>query len=336
MNLAEPAASEADSHRPADLASNPLRLLMVHAHPDDETTTTGATSARYAAEGIGVHLVTCTRGERGEILDDALVRGLAGLAPDDAAMRLGEHRSLELTDACVRLRFTDWRFLAGSDRWWDSGMADTPTAKHPKAFSAGDLDSQAGVLATIIRRLRPQVVVTYDERGGYGHPDHIRAHEITMAAVRRAADGVDPGAGTTAAGGEESENGPRTGGSWRVSKVYACVVPRSQLTRAAVILAASDTAGPNPLAEVAATGDLPFAVPDDQVAARIDARAWLAAKADAMRAHRSQMPVNGWFFTLIERGAFDFEYYRLIDGLAAPPSGESWEDDLFAGLRGRR
>jgi N-acetyl-1-D-myo-inositol-2-amino-2-deoxy-alpha-D-glucopyranoside deacetylase len=301
-----------------DAAGNPLRLLMVHAHPDDETTTTGATAARYAAEGVDVHLVTCTRGERGEILDDELAPRFAGLAPDAAAVRLGEHRTGELAAACARLGITDWRFLAGPSRWWDSGMAGTPTASHPKAFSGGDLADQAGILAVIIRELRPQVVVTYDERGGYGHPDHIRAHEVTMAAVQLAAAA------------------DRADGGWRVSKVYACVVPRSQMERAVAILATSDIDGPNPVDEVASADDAPFAVPDELVAARIDAHEWLGAKAGAMRAHRSQMSVNGWFFALIERGGFGFEHYRLMEGSASPPPGERWEDDLFAGLRPAR
>jgi len=303
---------------PVDLAGNPLRLLMVHAHPDDETTTTGATAVRYAAEGVGIHLVTCTRGERGEILDDELAARFAGLAPDDAAVRLGEHRIGELATACARLGIRDPRFLAGPGRWWDSGMAGTSTASHPRAFSGGDLAGQAGLLAAVVQELRPQVVVTYNERGGYGHPDHVRAHEVTMAAVR-----------PTAVGGHAD-------GAWRVSKVYACVVPRSQMERAVAILTSSDIEGPNPVDEVASTDDAPFAVPDELVAAHIDARAWLGAKADAMRAHRSQMSVNGWFFALIERGGFGSEYYQLMEGSASPPPGERWEDDLFAGLRPAR
>lgn len=296
-----------------DHSGHPLRLLFVHAHPDDETTTTGATTARYAAEGIGVYLVTCTRGERGEILDDELLAKFEGLDPDSAAVRLAEHRTGELAGACERLGFTQWRFLAGQERWWDSGMAGTPTATHAKAFAAGDATEQAAELAAVVRSLRPQVVITYDERGGYGHPDHIRAHDITMAAVRLAADGT----------GDD--------GRWLVSKVYACAVPRSQIEIGAAMLASSDAEGPNPLADLV---NAPFAVPDELIAARVDGNAWLDAKADAMRAHASQMHVNGWFFKLIEFGAFGLEHYRLLAGIAAPPAGEQWEDDLFSGLRG--
>ena len=320
-----------------DLDGNPLHLLMVHAHPDDETTTTGATAARYAAEGVGVYLVTCTRGERGEVIDDALVPGLADLDPDAAAIVLGEYRSRELAAACGHLGFTDVRFLAGPGRWWDSGMAGTPTAQHRLAFSAGDLGEQADELAAVIRELRPQVVVTYDERGGYGHPDHIRAHEVTMAAVRRAAEGPD-----------DPDDPAGSNGTWETAKVYACVVPRSEMRRAAALLTAANPDGRNPLAGVgtaegtgpdsggetaAADFDAPFAVPDDLVAARIEADEWLPAKARAMREHRTQMHANGWFFVLVDNGVFGVEHYRLLAGSAAPEPGERWEDDLFAGIR---
>ena len=310
-----------------DSDGNPLRLLMVHAHPDDETTTTGATAAKYAAEGVGVYLVTCTRGERGEIIDDALLPSFADLDPDAAAIVLGEYRSRELAAACEHLGFTDARFLAGPGRWWDSGMAGTPTAQHRLAFSVGDLGEQADHLAEVIRELRPQVVVTYDERGGYGHPDHIRAHEVTMAAVQRAAD----------VAGRTDESG----GAWTTAKVYACVVPRSEMRRAAALLTAANPDGRNPLAGVGTAGgeeatsesDAPFAVSDDLVAARIDADKWLPAKARAMREHRTQMHANGWFFALVDNGEFGVEHYRLLAGSAAPEPGERWEDDLFAGIR---
>lgn len=317
-----------------DVGGNPLRLLMVHAHPDDETTTTGATAARYAAEGVGVHLVTCTRGERGEVIDDALLPSFADLDPDAAAIVLGEYRSRELAAACEQLGFTDARFLAGPGRWWDSGMAGTPTAQHRLAFSAGDLGEQADQLAAVIRELRPQVVVTYDERGGYGHPDHIRAHEVTMAAVQRAAEVAD-----------QSDGADGSVEAWETSKVYACVVPRSEMGRAAALLTAANPDGRNPLASAGAADgakgadgaanepDAPFAVPDDLVAARIEANEWLPAKARAMREHRTQMHANGWFFVLVDNGEFGVEHYRLLAGSAAPEPGERWEDDLFAGIR---
>ncbi|MDG4829907.1 N-acetyl-1-D-myo-inositol-2-amino-2-deoxy-alpha-D-glucopyranoside deacetylase [Solwaraspora sp. WMMD1047] len=318
-----------------DRDGNPLRLLLVHAHPDDETTTTGATIARYAAEGVGVTLVTCTRGERGEILDPTV--DTSGAA--DPADALGQHRLGELAAAAAALGVTDVRLLGGAGTWWDSGMAGTDTTTDPRAFSAGDHDLQTSQLVAILRQVRPQVVISYDERGGYGHPDHIRAHDIAASAVVAAAD-------PTAA--------PTAGPPWVTSKLYAAVVPVSLLAQAMTTLAGARLDGPNPFAEVAAAiggppnategppggadsplAQLPFGVPDAAVTTRIDARDWLPAKAAAMRAHRSQMHANGWFFALAEdpgRG-FGVEHYQLLRGRAEPPAPGEPETDLFAGLR---
>jgi N-acetyl-1-D-myo-inositol-2-amino-2-deoxy-alpha-D-glucopyranoside deacetylase len=286
-------------------------MLFVHAHPDDETTTTGATAARYAAEGVGVQLVTCTLGERGEILDPDVRARLADLSADRAAASLGEHRARELAAACRALGIAPARLLGGNGRWWDSGMAGTPTNHHARALVSGDLDTQTRSLAGIILSIRPQVVVTYDERGGYGHPDHIRAHEITLAAVAAVS--------------------PR----WPVSKVYACVIPGSVLRSAALLLTDAPIDGPNPLALIDDPQALPFGVADEQVTTAIDAGDWFDNKIAAMRAHRSQMHANGWFFTLAQRSdaALATEYYQLLlrDGL--PPGTVGSEDDLFAGLR---
>ncbi|TDV47075.1 N-acetyl-1-D-myo-inositol-2-amino-2-deoxy-alpha-D-glucopyranoside deacetylase [Actinophytocola oryzae] len=158
------------------------RLLLVHAHPDDESLWTGGTIARYAAAGVQVTLVTCTLGEEGEVIPPSL-RSLAS----DAADQLGGYRIGELRAACSALGVSDHRWLGGVGRWRDSGMAGTEANRHPRAFASGDLDEQAAALAEVVERVRPQVVITYGPDGGYGHPDHVRAHEVTMAAC----DGVD-------------------------------------------------------------------------------------------------------------------------------------------------
>src|SRR5204863_8514171 len=149
----------------------PGRLLLVHAHPDDESIGSGATMARYAAEGARVTLVTCTLGEEGEIH----VPAPAGLAPD-AADQLGGYRIVELERACAALGVADHRLLGGAGRYRDSGMMGLPTNDHARAFWRADLDEAAGHLVEIIREVRPQVMITYDENGFYGHPDHIPAH----------------------------------------------------------------------------------------------------------------------------------------------------------------
>ena len=165
------------------------RLLLVHAHPDDECIGNGATMAAYAAQGRGVTLVTCTQGEEGEVL----VPELAHLAADrDDA--LGPHRVTELARAMEALGVSDQRFLGGPGRFRDSGM-EWDEAGHARAlptvrddtFWKADLTEAADLLVEVLREVRPQVVVTYDEFGGYGHPDHVQAHRVTMYAVQLAA-----------------------------------------------------------------------------------------------------------------------------------------------------
>lgn len=293
-----------------DEDDKPPRLLLVHAHPDDETTTTGATIARYCASGAHVTLVTCTRGERGE---DVLVDSPGyGADQDEAAERLGQARVEELGRAARALGLEDVRFLGGAGTWWDSGMADA-RVPHPRAFSEGDLAEQTAQLVAIVRETRPHVIVTYDERGGYGHPDHIRAHEVAMAAFDAAAD---PAAF------------PQAGPAWAVEKAYAAVVPLSAMRVAAEQLESAEFEGGNPLG---AGDDVPFAVPDELVSARVDAREWIAAKASAMRAHRTQTGSNSWFFVLTDEPGrrFGIEHYRLLRSRAGHP-GTQVVDDLFA------
>jgi len=154
-------------------------LLLVHAHPDDESIGTGATMARYAAEGARVTLVTCTLGELGEIIPPELRH----LGPDE----LGEYRIGELDRACAALGVTDHRFLGGPGRWRDSGMMGLPDNDDPRCFWQADLDEAAGQLAKVIREVNPGVIVSYDAYGFYGHPDHIQAHRVTALAHAQAA-----------------------------------------------------------------------------------------------------------------------------------------------------
>jgi N-acetyl-1-D-myo-inositol-2-amino-2-deoxy-alpha-D-glucopyranoside deacetylase len=159
------------------------RLLLVHAHPDDESIGTGATIAKYAAEGVQVTLVTCTLGELGEIIPPSL----AYLAEGDGA-RLGEYRIGELAAACAALGVTDQRFLGGPGRWRDSGMMGTTGNDDPRCFWQADIEQAADALLDVIREVRPQVLVTYDADGYYGHPDHIQAHRVAWRAFTLAGD----------------------------------------------------------------------------------------------------------------------------------------------------
>jgi N-acetyl-1-D-myo-inositol-2-amino-2-deoxy-alpha-D-glucopyranoside deacetylase len=152
----------------------------VHAHPDDESIGTGATMAKYAAEGARVTLVTCTLGELGEIIPPAL----AQMTPDE----LGQYRIGELSAACDALGVTDHRFLGGAGRWRDSGMMGVPYNEDPRCFWRASVDEAAPALLAVIREVRPQAIVSYDANGFYGHPDHIQAHRVTSRAYQLGCD----------------------------------------------------------------------------------------------------------------------------------------------------
>ncbi len=262
-------------------------LLLVHAHPDDESIGTGATMAKYAAEGVHVTLVTCTLGELGEIIPPGLAHLAAG-----PGNRLGEYRRGELAAACAALGVTDHRFLGGPGRWRDSGMAGLASNDAPDCFWQADLPEAAAELAAVVREVQPRVLVTYDDNGFYGHPDHIQAHRVSRHAVTLAADGT----------------APVPGEPWQVAKFYATAMPRS----------------------VAAAAGGPFWVPDEQVTTEIDGSAYLAAKTAALRAHATQITVQGEFFALSDGAQQRIggrEYYTLLAG----PAPRGRERDLFAG-----
>ncbi|MCD2263346.1 N-acetyl-1-D-myo-inositol-2-amino-2-deoxy-alpha-D-glucopyranoside deacetylase [Dietzia aurantiaca] len=157
-----------------------IRALFVHAHPDDEAITTGGTIAALVAAGAEVCVMTCTLGEEGEVLGERF----AGLV-SDRADQLGGYRISELATALRALGVGRPRFLGEAGRWRDSGMAGTPAAEHPRAFVGSGAEAVAALVA-VIDEFRPDLVVTYDPRGGYGHPDHIRAHEVVHTAVAEA------------------------------------------------------------------------------------------------------------------------------------------------------
>ena len=286
------------------------RLLLVHAHPDDEVLGTGATMARYAAEGAHVTLVTCTLGEEGEVL----VPELAHLAAAEGD-QLGGYRYHELSLAMRELGVTDYRILGGPGRWRDSGMMGLPTNDAPRAFWRADPTEATRALVEVVREVRPQVLITYDENGGYGHPDHIQSHRVAMAAVDAAADpGFAPGAGQP----------------WAVSKVYWTVLPRSAIQRGIDVMV---EAGESNFFGVESVDELDFVVPDEVVSAELNGSEWVSRKIAAMRAHTSQIAADGPFFTLIEKigdEVFGKESFQLVRGERGP--GEGLETDLFAGL----
>ena len=286
------------------------RLLFVHAHPDDEAIQTAATMAKYAAEGAHVTLVTCTLGEEGEILVPDLVHLAA-----DKEDALGEHRIAELAAAMKALGVTDHRFLGGPGRWRDSGMMGLPSNDRPDCFWQADPEEAVGELVKVIREVRPQVVVTYNEIGGYGHPDHIQTHRVAVGAFDAAAD---PG------------RFPDAGEPWQPSKLYYTAIPISFLRMGWEAL---KEAGDETPFGVADPEELTFGDPDEVITTRIDARDYLDAKIGALRAHATQIEVDGPFFALsnnIGQRAFGLEHYRLIRG--TPPTDGELEEDLFAAL----
>ena len=297
------------------MAPDSRRLLLVHAHPDDEVIGTGATMARYVAEGAQVTLVTCTLGEEGEIH----VPELAQLAADQAD-QLGGYRIGELTAAMQALGVTDHRYLGGAGRFRDSGMMGTPANEHRRAFwrAASDpdvFDAAVTAAVEVVREVRPHVMITYDDNGDYGHPDHIMAHRVATAAADRAAD---PGYGE--------------GEPWTVEKFYWTATPKSLLRRGFEAIAGRADL---PFG-VASVDDLPFGVDDELVTTAVDATGFGEQKLAALRAHRTQIAVDAPFFALsnmLGREVLSVEHFRLVQGKPGDERDASGhERDLFAGL----
>jgi N-acetyl-1-D-myo-inositol-2-amino-2-deoxy-alpha-D-glucopyranoside deacetylase len=294
------------------------RLLLVHAHPDDESINQGATMAKYVAEGRGVTLVTCTAGELGEIL----VPELEHLSPE----QLAEHRRGELEDAMKCLGVTDHRFLGGFGTYRDSGMkwhedghAVAADDVHENAFWHADLTEAADKLVTVIREVRPQVLVTYDQFGGYGHPDHIQAHRVAMYAAQLAA---------------VPSYRKDLGEAWEIAKIYWGAMSASRMREG---LRRLREAGDHTSFEgMDPDGDLPFfVVPDEDLTAAVDAQDQVDKKMDALRAHATQITTDGPFFALsnnVGSTAWGIEYFRIAKGTPGPVGEDGLEADLFAGL----
>jgi N-acetyl-1-D-myo-inositol-2-amino-2-deoxy-alpha-D-glucopyranoside deacetylase len=295
------------------------RMLLVHAHPDDETINNGATMAAYVAAGRGVTLVTCTAGEMGEVL----VPDLAHLAYDEKG-GLGDHRRTELAEAMSILGVTDHRWLGGFGAFHDSGMAwhedghaIAAEVVPDNAFWNADLTEAADHLVRVIREVRPQVLVTYDQFGGYGHPDHIQAHRVATYAADLA--------------GVASYN-PDLGEPWEIAKIYWCAMSESRMRES--LRQMRDAGDTETFEGMDPDGDLPpFITPDELISSRVDGADFVARKMSALAAHRTQVEADGPFFRGGESGhAFwGEEHYRIARGRAVP-GVDGYETDLFAGL----
>lgn len=277
------------------------RALFVHAHPDDETINNGVTMAQLVDDGVAVTLVTCTRGEEGEVL----VPELAYLA-SNAEDGLGAHREIELAQAMKELGVQDHRFLGQAGEFRDSGMIGSVQNDNANCFWRTDVEKAAMKLAAIIDEIKPQVMVTYDEFGGYGHPDHIQTHRVAM----RAADLA----------------------GWKIQKIYWNIMPKSVVAQgmAAMKEQGSDFFGTDNIDE------LPFVKDDSFVTTVIHAPNQVDKKMAAMKAHATQISLDGPFFALSNNlgvQVFGDEYYTLVRGEKSGPfNNRNLEQDLFAGV----
>lgn len=296
------------------------RLLLVHAHPDDECIGNGATMARYVSEGAQVTLVTCTLGEEGEVL----VGDLEHLAAD-ADDELGEHRLGELTAAMAELGVTDFVRLGGDGHYRDSGMAYDDqrraiarTELRQGIFWTADLLEAANLLVPLIRSRRPQVLLTYNEWGGYGHPDHIQAHRVAMYAYLLAG---------------APHYRPDLGEPWLIQRVLWNTMSATRMRDGIRQLReAGDTKtfeGFDP------DGELPPMMSlDDTIAVEIDGSPWVQQKLSAMKAHATQITPDGFFFAaqeILGDAMWSHEYYVLAAGQGFGARA-GWADDVFAGL----
>ena len=294
--------------------------MLVHAHPDDESIGNGATMARYVSEGAEVSLVTCTLGEEGEVLVD----DLGHLAADETD-ELGGHRLGELKLAMEHLGVTDYVRLGGDGHYRDSGMAwgENRQAIPRDVLRAGifwtaDLLEAANELVPFIRSRRPQVLITYNEWGGYGHPDHIQAHRVAMYGYLLA--------------GVPSYR-PDLGEPWSISRVLWTTMSASRLK--AGIRQLRDAGDTKTFEGFDPDGEMPpMAAADADIDVEIDGTPWVGQKLAAMKAHATQITPDGFFFAsepVLGDQVWSHEYYRFAAG---KPFGDrdGWADDIFAGL----
>jgi mycothiol S-conjugate amidase len=288
----------------------PRTLLAVHAHPDDESSKGAGSFARYADEGVRTVIVTCTGGEAGDILNPAMDK------PGNLA-RMPELRRQELAKALEILNVRQHYFLG----YRDSGMPETETNKHPHAFANADLDEAVGRLVRILRAERPQVVLTYDENGGYPHPDHIRTHEISVAAFDAVGDPA---------------RYPEAGEPFQPSKLYY-FASFSRRRLWALHEGVLERGLESPFAKWIERRDKESEesgeeVHEPEVTTQVDIGKWLPQARDALIAHATQIDPNGFWFAVPDEVVADiypWEDYALVHSRVSTPRPE-W--DLFAGI----
>jgi mycothiol S-conjugate amidase len=293
-----------------------LTLLTVHAHPDDEASKGAPTLARAHAEGIHTVLVCCTGGEEGDLQNPRLRESgqpFYGLTPEEEKAKVASMRAGELAESARVIGFDEVVMLG----YRDSGMPDTPANEHPDSFHRADPDEAAGRLVAVIRRTRPQVIITYgDDQQGYPHPDHLKVHDISVLAFERAGD---------------PDWYPEAGQPYQPLKLYYSTWSRARMW--AIHQALIERNGKSPF------DDKWFDRPDNdhRITTRIDVNEFQWARSAALRAHASQVdPEEGFWFALGDAElakVYRWEDWILARSLVGPIPEGATEHDLFEGVR---
>jgi mycothiol S-conjugate amidase len=306
--------SEHESRKPDDL--DRLCLVTIHAHPDDEASKGAPTVAKYVNEGVRSVLVCCTGGEEGDLHNPTLRaegQPFHGLTPDEERVRVASMRAEELARSAEAIGFHDVVMLG----YRDSGMPDSEANTHPDSFHQADLDEATGRLVEVLRRERPQVLITYgDDQRGYPHPDHLKVHDVSVLAFERSGDPAWY---------------PDAGPPWTVSKMYYSVWSKARLL--AVHEALLRLRGSSPY------DDKWLSRPDHdhRITTRIDVRPFLGVRTQALLAHATQVnPEEPWWFGLSDEEmeeVWPWEDWILAVSHVGPTAFETHETDLFTGVR---
>lgn len=298
------------------MAAHPLCLLTIHAHPDDEASKGAPTVAKYVAQGVRAVLVCATGGEEGDLQNASLRepgQPFHGLTPEQDKEMMAALRPGELARSAAVIGFHEVAMLG----YRDSGMIDTPPNAHPDSFHQADLDEAVGRFVAIIRRERPQVIITYgDDQSGYPHPDHVKVHDISGPAFERAGD---------------PSWYPEAGEPWQPLKLYYTVWSRQRLM--AVHEGMLRLRGESPFTDEW----LNRPSHDHRITTRLHVADHLAARSGALRAHATQVdPSEPWWFGLTDEDLAEvhpWEEWILARSLVGAPVEGEFEDDLFAGIR---
>lgn len=292
-----------------------LCVLTVHAHPDDEASKGAPTLARYHAEGVHTVLVCCTGGEEGDLQNPSLRepgQPFHGLSPEEERALLATVRPAELARSAEVIGFDEVVMLG----YRDSGMKDSPSNDHPECFHQAPLDEAVGRLVAVIRRERPQVIITYgDDQRGYPHPDHVKVHDISLPAFERAGDPAWY---------------PEAGKPWQPLKLYYSVWSKARMVAVHEGMIRHRGESPYDQAWLDRPGH------DDRITTKVDVGAYMWARSGALRAHATQVdPNEPWWFGLTDEQiteVYPWEDWILARSLVGVPADGALEDDLFAGV----